>query len=496
MNKTSQKDIKGTFIINNEKIDTTPFGFLCTNKKIDKNIEKILKQLNGDVNIDSEILKGSTVLTALQWNLVNYTNEKYNLIKFLIDNHADVDSVFKYDNVSYSPLLIACQKQDENLFNLIIDNITTVNSIISYRENGTIIEATVLAYLLQEKQKTIFQELAIKTLKEMGGQIESGNTSLFSILSMNNPNEKLIIDYLETNVDPSIANSNGKNVIDYAFEKNLSLVIDWLLKNKVEIGNSLYYAIDNELKGNQSFIKEFLDINKKDIKSKTIVNNDTYISCSPIVYTMLIRQDETLSQQRIKIITELINAGFDINETIKGGRYSGCSPLMFAAKSKSSQLVDFLLENGADVYKQNAIGKTALFYALESKNKDEVNALVKKMNEIKDIQLNSHEEENRSLLMYFAQYGDFELLKEIIPKIIDNDKYALERTDSKGMTPFLYAAAYNPDYRVMKLLRMYGANVYAKDTNKKSAYVLANENAEENVKKIKLERIQSYGVYE
>lgn len=499
-NHTTQKDVKGTFLYNGELFEATPFSFLIVTRNNDNNIISFLNQLVNNVDIDLEMKKGGIELTPLQWILIDYTNNKYPLVNFLVKHHANKDSSFVYQNLIYTPLFISIQKQNEKLFNLILDDINSINTLISYKKNSSTIEATVLAYLIQENpEKNQFQRYAITLLKEMGGKIETGNNSLFSILAMGKPDEKMIIDFLDTNIDPSVPDSNGKNVIDYAFEKNLSLVINWLLENKIEIGNSLYYAIDNELNGNQSFIKEFLNISKKNIKPKTIktVDNDSYISCSPIVYTMLMRPEEDLSQQRIKIINELIKAGYDINETIKGGKYNGSTPLMFAAKLKSSQIVDYLIENGADANKQNAIGKTALFFALEAGNKNAIKSLLSILPKVEDIKLNSNDEEYRSLLMYFAQYGDFELLKEWVPKIVDNDKYALERTDSKGMTPFLYAAAYNSDYRAMKVFRMYGANVYAKDKAENSAYVLANENTDnENIKKIKLDRIHSYGVYE
>lgn len=45
----------------------------------------------------------------------------------------------------------------------------------------------------------------------------------------------------------------------------------------------------------------------------------------------------------------------------------------------------------------------------------------------------------------------------------------------------------------MKVLRMYGADVYAKDNNGKSAPALAKEN---NNSEIVIRIIKSYGVYE
>jgi len=47
----------------------------------------------------------------------------------------------------------------------------------------------------------------------------------------------------------------------------------------------------------------------------------------------------------------------------------------------------------------------------------------------------------------------------------------------------------------MKILRMYGANVYAKDNNGNNAYILAIKYQNDEKEEI-LRRLESYGVYE
>ena len=190
---------------------------------------------------------------------------------------------------------------------------------------------------------------------------------------------------------------------------------------------------------------------------------------------------------------KLLEKGADINEVVTGGAYSGCSALSMAAIHDETEVVEFLISKDADLNKKDSIGKTALFYALEAQketgNEKIVNALLKAYDyKIDDIRSTSGE----TLLMYFCKYGKFEQLNSFLPNMVNANESVLSRTDNNGLTPFLYAVAYNHDYRIMKLLRMYGADVQAKDKNGKNAFVLAKENGNTSICK----RLESYGVYE
>lgn len=77
--------------------------------------------------------------------------------------------------------------------------------------------------------------------------------------------------------------------------------------------------------------------------------------------------------------------------------------------------------------------------------------------------------------------------------MVSKNERALERRDAEGLTPFIYAAKYNTDFRMIKLLRMYGADVEAKDKYGNNAIKLAKEN--NNDEKV-LVRLESYGVYD
>ena len=212
---------------------------------------------------------------------------------------------------------------------------------------------------------------------------------------------------------------------------------------------------------------------------KTENVNSQEIKCGIFAYALLSKgiNNQANENNRIAILEKLLEKGADINEVVTGGAYSGCSALSMAAIHDETEVVEFLISKDADLNKKDSIGKTALFYALEAQketgNEKIVNALLKAYDyKIDDIRSTSGE----TLLMYFCKYGKFEQLNSFLPNMVNANESVLSRTDNNGLTPFLYAAAYNHDYRIMKLLRMYGADVQAKDKNGKNAFVLAKEN--------------------
>lgn len=101
-NHTTQKDVKGTFLYNGELFEATPFSFLIVTRNNDNNIISFLNQLVNNVDIDLEMKKGGIELTPLQWILIDYTNNKYPLVNFLVNHHANKDSSFVYQNLTMS----------------------------------------------------------------------------------------------------------------------------------------------------------------------------------------------------------------------------------------------------------------------------------------------------------------------------------------------------------------------------------------------------------
>ena len=311
--------------------------------------------------------------------------------------------------------------------------------------------------------------------------------------------EEVIVKLLDYGANYELTDNNKKNAIDYAFEKNQIFVIDWLLEHKAKIGNSLFYAIDNELEGHDSHIADFIQLDGK-IKSsnmtRKITVNNQIIQCGPVVYSTMVKSESPLPSKRIQILNELFASGFSPDETVSGGNYNGNTALIFATMNNNTEVAQFLLENNANVNlvnKGQQAGRNALFYAIENKKFELANLIIQKMGtNFQDFQLQNSADNRATLLMFIAKYGDFPFAQIAVPLIVKQKKSALESRDRAGMTPFLYAAAYNDNPDVLKVFRAYGANVYAVTNEKENARQLAEKNNNNEEVKSKLE---DYGVF-
>jgi len=311
--------------------------------------------------------------------------------------------------------------------------------------------------------------------------------------------EEVIVKLLDYGANYELTDNNRKNAIDYAFEKNQIFVIDWLLEHKAKIGNSLFYAIDNELEGHDSHIADFIQLDGK-IKSSNITRkitvNNQIIQCGPVVYSTMVKSESPLPSKRIQILSELFASGFSPDETVSGGNYNGNTALIFATMNNNTEVAQFLLENNANVNLANKgqqAGRNALFYAIENKKFELANLIIQKMGtNFQDFQLQNSADNRATLLMFIAKYGDFNFAQATVPPLVKQKKSALESRDRAGMTPFLYAAAYNPDAAVLKVFRAYTANVYAVTNEKENARQLAEKNNNSEEVKSKLE---DYGVF-
>ncbi len=133
--------------------------------------------------------------------------------------------------------------------------------------------------------------------------------------------------------------------------------------------------------------------------------------------------------------------------------YENNTILMWAVEMDNENIVEYLLDFGADIHKQNEDGDTAMLVAAKFGNKNMVELLIKKINEKyasdpKKAQeeiaqlLNTKNKEGRTALLEVVEYGnflggqDFEDPKEkgrieIIKILLEND-VNLNETDTNG----------------------------------------------------------------
>ncbi|MCQ2604385.1 MAG: ankyrin repeat domain-containing protein [Spirochaetia bacterium] len=434
------------------------------------------KDLNGDNAFDYAFKSNRTkVINYFIDNKVNIGESILTVIDTTLKdgNTSYLSQFLSYDNYSNVTAKLGGATVDPIVYASLINNEDTT---LSYNRNN------IVKILLENKSK----------FTKAGLNSKIPQTGKYPIMSTDD--EEIIMRLLEYGADYNMKDTDGFSAIDYAFQKNQEQVIRWLLEHKINIGESIFSAIDNQLAGHQSYISQFMQINnaaKGSKPVKTIKENNQLIQYGPVVYTAMARQDENSTETRKQIFDELLSSGYNINETVSGGDYSGNSALIFAAMNNNNELAKYLLEKGIDINitnHGNHAGRNALFYAIENKNFDLAQIIIQKMGSFQDIQL---PDENITLFMIISQYGDPEFVGAVLKDLQSYDSI-LKKRDKKGWTPFLYAAAYNPDPEILKILRMYEADVTTTSTDGKNAADLAAEN-NPNKEDI-LDRLKTYGV--
>lgn len=167
------------------------------------------------------------------------------------------------------------------------------------------------------------------------------------------------------------------------------------------------------------------------------------------------------------------------------------SALVLSINNKDYEAAEFLLAAGADFQLSDSLGKDAVQYAIEDKVSYHIIQLL--VNKYLELPGNAKAAGKITLLMQFVKLGDADLLKQILPVLLHNNHDILEQKDINGWTPFLYAAVYNSDPKVLKILRMYGADVFVQDVYKRNAVILAKE-FNSNQEAI-IAALNKYGVY-
>jgi len=109
------------------------------------------------------------------------------------------------------------------------------------------------------------------------------------------------------------------------------------------------------------------------------------------------------------LVEYLVEHGVDINKE----NYFDKTPLFYACSSGNKELVDYLIENGADINKEDGHGETILFDACKSGNEDTVRYLLEFGADI-----NKENKENNTILVnaFFSQNDN--LVKYLIKQYL------------------------------------------------------------------------------
>lgn len=463
---------------------SVPFAWNCAQNLVER---------GSDVNELSVI--GKNELTPLMFLCRQYeTVHIEEKILWLLEKNASADKMCLIDGKKLNPFHFVSKYSDcydSNLFKVFRDSGGDMNkpdgdgiSPFDYMKNHlkNFADKTEFSYIQKGAA-----DLSDAGADDWKSRTSSSLTLLHLALEYGDDQNALRI-LSENLVDWKIPDAKGKSSFDYAVMNHRSAVLDFFLENKIKVGSSFFTILDDALFfGGTDYLRKFLFA--EDFSSRSaLIDGSAY---GAVTYCVKKDDSNPNAAFRKKVLSELFAAGFSVDEKVRGGSSGGDTALLVCAKCGNSEVFAFLLEQGASLFsasENSGGGKTALFYALENGDRKIVEIILGANDfSVTDIVLR----DKTTLLMYFAKYATFEELNSVLSKIVFSDAGALERRDGDGMTPFLYAAAFRSDHRIMALFRMYGANTGAKDNRGRNARAIAELHGNMAV----IGRLENYGVY-
>lgn len=199
------------------------------------------------------------------------------------------------------------------------------------------------------------------------------------------------------------------------------------------------------------------DVNRKG--SATGYRSDYAIASGRNMWGRCIRQVHTAlmlatESSDLEIMEFLIDKGADLN--VKDD--CGCTALMEAARRGNLEASEFLIRKGADVNASDKKGRTALLYTVSpwivwvhTSHRRRKNAEIVRLLVDKGADVNASDKKGTTALMEAASLGNLEIVKFLIEKGAD-----VNVKDKIGRKPLSYASA-NDKTAVVQYLKSLGA---------------------------------------
>jgi len=164
----------------------------------------------------------------------------------------------------------------------------------------------------------------------------------------------------------------------------------------------------------------------------------------------------TAKSYNLGVIKELINVD---KATINELDAFKNTPLMYAAICGDKHMVQFLLDNGAEVDSKNSYNMTPLMFASICGNIEVVELLLTKGSDI-----NAKNTKEMTPLMFASINGNIEVVKFLLTNGAD-----INAKDNDGKTPLMFAAEHG-NIEVVKFLLANGADIFAKTNRSKKNF--------------------------
>jgi len=439
----------------------------------------------------------------LNENSNNYKNKNKNFIDFSIYyckpllvlyilNHKEIlrelihsFNVNKLDHNGYSILQYAIIKEDIEAVKYLVN----VGANVNYHRNNMLRGYSSIDISLYIRNKKIISILLNSNKLNTDIFNEKGESPLFTLIKMQNysDEEKInrINDFIQKGYDVNKCNKKSETVFDYILDHEITSISLFKCILQTWINGDIDKCV----------IKKIIDKNRIDLFKVLIpdyvdVNIENIDGRGNTLLIYLIRVEN------IPMINYLIDQKANVNKKDEKGN----TPLIVATELQNETIIKYLIDHGADLNMKNKKGEIPLIIASEFNNTNIIQYLVNNGSDVnrEDNQGNlalklAIKANNLEMVKFLIQSGanihkeiNFsELFLSLKDLNCDNNtkmlnylvNYGLDinKEDQRGDTPLIYSIKTGNEFLAQYFIN-HGANINKKNRNGETPLIVAIEN--------------------
>jgi len=404
--------------------------------------------------------------------------------KELLKKVINLSNVNKLDSNGFSILQYAIIKEDiEAVYYLV-----SLGADVNYNRNNMLHGHSAIDISLYIKNKEIISILLNhgKIMTKVFN--EKGETPVYTLIKMQNYSDEEKIDilncYIQKGYDINRCNKKGESVFDYILDNEITsyslfkcFLQTWL---DGDIDKSVVKRIidKNRMDLLKILIPDYVDVNTKNIDGKG--------------NTLLIY---SIRAENIPLVNYLIDQQANVNKKDEKGN----TPLIVATELQNESVIKYLIKHGADVNKKNKKGEVPLIIASEFNNENLIKYYIDSGSDV-----NREDDQGNLALRIAIKANNLEMVKFLIQSGADIHKennfselflslkdlncdnntkmlnylvnYGLDinKEDQKGDTPLIYAIKTGNEFLTQYFIN-HGANINQKDRNGETPLIVAIE---------------------